>query len=245
MFVIIGFSFAVAADKTGTGRVSGKIMLKDSGPVADGMVLFFSYSIGPPPLEDKYMRAPEIIAGTNSSGLFSAVLPAGKYYIGCKKHRKEEWNGPPREGDLFFVKKDEEDIPELFIVKEGDHLNIDITAEDKPYKWPHVRKEITGIEGRIHDQHGNPVEDVVVFGYLNPEMGEGLSFVSDYTGIDGRYLLRVHKGGKFYLMVMGKFGSMSMGPEMMINQGEEADEKGVSVTTGNIVSNVDIEVRMP
>lgn len=246
LFVIgLLFTAAFAADNAGTGRVSGTIMLKDSGPMADGMVLFFSDSIGPPPLDNKYMRAPEIIAVTDSRGSFSAGLPAGRYYIGGNKHNQKKWNGPPRDGDLFFISKDDTDILVLYTVKAGESLNINITAEDKPYEWPDVRQGITGIEGRIHDMHGNPVNDAVVFGYLKPSMNEGLAFVSGYTDSDGKYLLRVHKGGNYYLMVMGEFGTVSTVSGMIINHGSDEVEDGINVATGEIMNNVDIALTIP
>jgi hypothetical protein len=245
LLIIMGYSFAVAADNTGRGSVSGKIVLKDSGPMVDGTVLFFDDSTGPPPLEDQYMRVPDRIAGTDSRGGFSAELPSGKYYIGVKKHRQKKWNGPPRGGDLFFIKKDGKNDPMLHIVKAGEKLNMNIAAEDKPYEWPVARHGITGIEGIINDLNGNPVEDVVVFGYLKPAMDGGLVFVSDYTDSNGKYLLRVDEGGKYYLMVMGEFGTLSTVSGMMINYGAEADEEGIDVTTGEIISNVDISIKIP
>ena len=163
----------------------------------------------------------------------------------CSSDLQKKWNGPPRDGDLFFIKKDVNDIPMRYVVKAGEQLNINITADDAPYKWQENRQGVAGIEGSIHDVHGRPVSDVVVFGYLKEAMDEGLSFVSGYTDSDGKYLLSVHEGGKYYLMVMGEFGTLSTASGMMINHGLKADEEGLEVTAGQIIDNVDIEVKIP
>ena len=71
---------------------------------------------------------------------------------------------------------------------------------------------------------------------------DGLAFVSDYTAGDGRYMVRVHKGGNYYLMIMGEFGSAFAASGMIISDnGKEADGS-IIVETGKINKQVDIKV---
>ena len=67
---------AVTADEVKTGQISGKMMTENGAPLSYGTVLFFSEAIGPPPLVNRYMRAPENITDTDGRGKFSAVLMA-------------------------------------------------------------------------------------------------------------------------------------------------------------------------
>ncbi len=246
LVLLIGFTTAevFSDDKVGTGRVSGEIIIEGIGPMANGTVLFFNDAKGPVPSEKMYMRTPEIIADTDSSGWFSITLPEGKYYIGSKKHFMKKWNGPPREGDLFFISKDETDIPKSYAVTRGSQISIKIVSENKLYTKPVASEGITAIEGIVSDIDGNPVEDVVVFAYLTSAMGDELAFVSDYTENDGRYMLRVHEGGKYYLMVMGEFGTVTQTSGMIISSDSEEIAEGINVTTGKIKDKVDIKVQL-
>jgi hypothetical protein len=93
--------------------------------------------------------------------------------------------------------------------------------------------------------HGNPVADVAVFAYVTSAMYEGLAFVSGYSSMDGRYMLRVHKGGTFYFMVMGEFGSLFPMSGMIISDNDKETPDGILVETGEIKKKVDIRMTMP
>ncbi len=229
-------------EKAGTGSISGKIMIRDSGPMADGTVLFFNDAKGPVPNEKLYMRAPEIIANTDTEGRFSITLPEGKYYIGGKKHLTGKWNGPPREGDLFFISMDETEMPKAYLLSKGDSISVNIESGNTPYARPDSMDGITAIEGIVSDINGNPVEDVVVFAYLTSVMGEELAFVSDYTENDGRYMLRVHEGGIYFLMVMGKFGTVTQNSGMIINYDSKEITDVLDVTSGKIKKDVNVKL---
>ncbi len=51
--------------------------------------------------------------------------------------------------------------------------------------------------------------------------------MSDYTGTDGKYSLRVNEGGTYYLMIMGGFGSVFSGSGMSVSYGGEEVDAGV------------------
>lgn len=245
MFFLIAFSASavVAAGKIETGRISGTVTVEGTGPVADGMVLFFSKAAGPPPDINKYMRTPEHVADTDSKGEFSTVLPAGTYYIGVTKRRTDKWGGPPREEDVFFISMDEGGARAYVVSKDG-HTDAGTISEIKQEEAAAV-EGITAIEGTMYDMNGNRLEDMVVFGYAESTMDKGPSFVSGYTGEDGGYVLRVHKGGTYYFMVMGKFGSLFPGAGMtVLEQGKEVSS-GITVGTGEIMKGVDIKVALP
>lgn len=239
----MGFFLTIVlyAEKAETCQVSGMMMLKDGTPVAAGTVLFFNEAAGPPPGKNRYMRTPENIAATDSKGGFSTELPVGKYYIGGMKYMTDKWGGPPREGDMFFISRDENGSPKIYVIEENGPINIVPVSEAATYERITAEKDITAIEGTVHDESGNPVEDVVVFAHWTPEM-DGLAFVSDYTAGDGRYMVRVHKGGNYYLMIMGEFGSAFAASGMIISDnGKEADGS-IIVETGKINKQVDIKV---
>jgi hypothetical protein len=247
LIFLIAFSasIVIAADEGKTGRISGTMMIKDGGPMADGTVLFFSAALGPPPVEKKYMRSAENIAVTDNAGKFSAVLPEGKYYIGGMKHITERWGGPPREGDIFVISKDEDGAPKSYLIKNGSRIDIGAVTDAAPYKETIATEGITAFEGTVRDMYGNPAKDVVVFAYVTSAMDEGLAFVSGYTDMDGRYMLRVHKGGTFYLMVMGDFGAVFPASGMTVSNDGKESSAGLTVKTGEIKKIIDIKLPVP
>lgn len=231
------------AGEAETCQVSGIMKMQDGSPVADGTVLFFSEKAGPPPHENKYMRIPENIADTDSTGKFSVELPVGKYYIGVMKYMTEKWGGPPREGDLFFISRDETGGPKIYVIEENGYIDIGPVPESATYDRITAEKDVTAIEGTVHDEYGNPVEDAVVFAHWTPAM-DGLAFVSDYTVGDGRYIIRVHKGGKYYLMIMGKFGSAFPMSGMAVSDNGKQVPAGINVNTGEMKRDVDIAIEV-
>lgn len=245
LLTIFAAAGVFAADEVTTGRITGKILIKDEGPMAEGTVMFFSYATGPPPLVKRYMRTPEHITDTDNAGKFSVLLPEGKYYIGGTKRSTDRWGGPPREGDFFFISRDENSNPALYVVKEGENTDAGLLTEETT-DWRTIAKEgITAIEGSVLDMSGNPLEDTVVFAYAASKVFESLGFVSDYTGPDGKYLLRVHEGGTYHLMLMGAFGSVFPASGMTVSVDGKESETGVIVVTGEIKKKVDIRLTNP
>ncbi len=56
------------------------------------------------------------------------------------------------------------------------------------------------------DRDEKPVKDAIVFAHISPLISGMPLFVSDRTGDDGKYMLRVDKGGEYYLRVRDVFG---------------------------------------
>ncbi len=236
-------STVFAADKKNTGQISGTIITIDREPLVKGTAVFFSAVIGPLPSTVKYMRMPDNVASTDSKGKFSTVLPEGSYYIGGMKHVTEARIGPPREGDIFFISNDENGIPKSYRVNKGTNDDLGIISETESAEQV-VKEEITAFEGTIRDKNGKPVKDAVVLAYSASTMDRGLTFASDYSNEDGRFLLKVHNGGKFYLNIIGQFGSLFYPSGITISGDLEDESGGVTVSTDKIRKNVDITMTM-
>ncbi len=232
---------SVYAQEKKTGRISGQLMIKDGGPMSDGAVFFFNDKAGPPPSSNRYWRVPDVIGYLDAEGKFSVELLEGKYYMGAVKRIGEKKVGPPDEGDYFYINEDKEGNPEAYIVKAGKSVNIGVRAEAEPFK-KETPPDITAIKGTIYEMGQKPVEGAIVFAYPSPNMLGLPLFVSDRTGKDGKYLLKVSQGGKYYLRVRDLYGG---GPPVagavMGAYGEKAPA-AVEVKTGNIEKGVDITV---
>ena len=249
LLVMICFSaISVSAEEVTTDSISGKILIRDGSMLAEGVVLFFNDMIGPPPDPDKYMRVPVNIANTDDDGRFTAKLPEGKYYIGVLKHIMGIMGAPPHEGDIFFISRDETGSPKAFSVEKGKHIEVNLLSEAIPYipyEGGTSGEGITAIEGSIYDMSGNPVEYAVVFAHMTSINDGGLSFISDWTDKNGRYLLRVHQGGVYYLRVEGLHGRALNKSGVVIGDKDIDVSGGIKVETGEIERGIDIKVIIP
>ena len=246
-FLALAFVFCTAitvcAAEVKTGTITGKMMIKNGGPLANGVVFFFNEASGPPPSPEKYWRVPDEIAGTDGEGNFKALLVEGKYYLGASKRTTGQEVGPPQEGDYFLPVMEEKGIPKTYRVDKGKVTDIGTIAEAVPFTKATIKTQngITSIEGTITDTDGKPLERAMVFAFLTPAMVGKPLFVSERTGTDGKYLLRVNQGGTYYLKIRDVYGGGA--PKVGGIMGGYGQDKPypVTVKTGTAVKGIDIK----
>ena len=99
---------------------------------------------------------------------------------------------------------------------------------------------ISAIEGSVTDSLGKPLENILVLAFTDAAMMGKPMFISEKTGKDGKYLLRVHQGGKYYLKIRSAYGGGAMQPgDIMGSYGKE-EPVAVELKTGAIVRGIDI-----
>lgn len=245
IFLMSDVISAQEAKEIKTSTITGQLMIKGDGPVAGGRVFFFNDASGPPPSKEKYWRIPDYVTDTDNSGKFSIELPEGKYYLGAIKTISGGKIGPPAEGDIFYAGTDEQGKPKTYIIKQGLKTDIGVISEAAPFKRSVVKfgDGITAIEGTVLDGAGKPVEGALVFAFLSPTMVGRPLFASDRTGKDGKYILRVHEGGKYYLRVRNVYGGGPPKAGEVIGDYGEKDAVAVALKSGEKVRGVNIKVR--
>jgi len=250
-FMVLAFSCAAlsagppnpegpAAAKTGT--INGQLLTTGGEPLAGGMVYFFNTTIGPPPNHEKYWRVPDVKKRLDNEGRFSIVLPEGKYYISATKKFTGKEIGPPREGDYYFISTDENGIPVAYSVKNNEQINLGKIAGALPFKsdTANFGKGISAIEGVVLDKGGNPVSGVFVVAFVSATMSRRPLFISDPTGKDGSFILRVHDSGAYFLKVRSMYGGGPPVPGEMIGIYGGKQPVAVSVKKGERLTGVTI-----
>jgi hypothetical protein len=214
---------------------------KGGAPLEGGLAFFFNKASGPPPLPDKYWRVPDEIAELDADGRFATELLEGTYYLGAIKRMASKDVGPPNEGDLYLIINNLPEKQRTITVKAGVAQDVGTIAEAIPYRKSFATEGITGIEGVVADPEGKPVPGVFVFAFLTPAMVGRPLFVSEKTGVDGKFLLRLAKEGSYYLKVKELYGG---GPPrqggIIGGYGEDAP-KAVEVKGGSIVKGIKIK----
>jgi hypothetical protein len=235
------------AEVAKTGSLIGQVMIKDGVPMANGVVFFFNSSTGPAPSADKYWRVPDEIIKTEADGKFRAKLEPGTYYVGVIQRKSGENIGPPKDGDLFLPFHGE-GAPKPFVVSNDSVTDMGVVTGALPFKKTsnQSKEGITAIEGKVTDSRGKPIKNAFVFAFMTPAMVGKPLFISERTGKDGKYILRVHQGGEFYLKIRNTYGGGAMkAGEIMGSYGQD---RAVAITTktGEIVKGINITgVRFP
>jgi hypothetical protein len=186
--------------------ISGQLMIGKT-PMMNGLVFLYDKSVGPPPSFVKYWRIPDHTFPADRDGKFSFEVPGGTYYLQATQKDPNADMGPAKVEEFNYIYGDAEGNPLPLIVSSGAKLNLGLL-----YAFPvspnlqQFDKGITALKGVVSDMEGKPVEGVMVFAYLSKDTSGRPVFVSTRTDIDGKYLLRVHDGGTFYLKVRSVMG---------------------------------------
>lgn len=245
MVCLVGVN--ATAEEVNTSSVTGKAMIKDGQPLTNGVVYIFNDVSGPPPSSDKYWRVPDEITTTDAVGKFSAKLLEGKYYIGIIKRINGSSGsgqeiGPLQEGDLFLPLNNDKGNPKLIIVASGKVTDLGTISGAYTYQ----RESVTAIEGKITDPDGKPVNKALVFAFVTPAMVGKPLFVSERTGKDGIYSLKVHQGGSYYLKVRDVYGGGALKAGDILGSYGQEKPLAVTVRTGETLHEVDIKgIRFP
>ncbi len=206
--------------------------------MTDGLVYIYNLATGPAPSRDKYWRVPDNVTKLDKEGRFTVNLVAGDYCVGAIKRQGPPQIGPPLEGDLLLLIPGDKGTPKKFSVKSGENLDIGINGGARPFTVPKVAKDITAIEGTIVDEEGKPIADALVLAFLTPTIVGKPLFVSEKSGKDGKFLLRVHDGGRFYLKLRGSYGGGPPNTGAVIDGKKEEPMQQVFVKSGNITKDV-------
>jgi len=225
------------------GTISGRVMLKEGGPLAGGRVLFFDSATGPAPEPDRFDRAPDIVRPIDEDGRFSVEIPVGKYYLGALKRVSGENIGPPSDGDYIFRSVDKKGRMKLYVIKQGGRVDVGTLKGAAPLKLGDIpdRTLDTTIEGAVYDAEGRPVAGAVVVAFLNPALQSKPLYVSGKTGADGIYVLHVVEG-TYYLKARNTFSSGPPEPGQIVGFYGEGTPEAIAVKAGEAKKGVDFKV---
>jgi hypothetical protein len=229
-----------------TGTVTGRLLLSDGRPLADGQVFFFAVkSPLEKPVIGKFWRVPDAAERVDGTGRFTIQLDAGSYYIGAIKRISADKLGPPETGDYLLPVHDTDGKYRVITVKNDSITDIgaikgiqQYNSKHAPYKGP-----LTAIEGRIVTTTGAPVKNMYVLAYIDPSMRGRPSFVSTSSDNEGRYQLRVDTGRTFYLKVRNIYaGGKPQTGSLVGVYGDFDQPTPVETKTSSTTSGIDIHV---
>lgn len=237
-------STVVLAQETSNGSLTGRLQTSKGAPLKDAIVFLFNDQSGPPPAPERYWRVPDEIVTSDQEGRFVALVPPGKYFIGAIKRQGDKEVGPPLPGDLFLTSIDDKGNPKRYQVGRGEQTDVGILAGAAPYKAETgvLREGNTAIEGTVVNRDGQPVRGASVFAFISPAMVGKPVFVSDKTGSDGRFVLRVWGSGNFFLKARDVYGGGPPKVGGVIGGYGDENPLPVAVKAGSITKGITVKV---
>lgn len=207
-----------------------------SVPLADARV--YIYREG----QDIYGPAETVSPATGPDGSFHLALAPGKYVAVVRKRASGDTAGPVMIGDYRS-----DPVPlEVAAGSAGVRLSLAATVKMANEKAFPARTGGggEGISGMVRDADGQPVAGVRVHVYDHIQMSERPKYVSEKTGIDGRYFVPVKHGGTYYLAARDRFGGPPQLGDLFGRYDEgTVDPSGVVVRKGDITRDIDITVQ--
>ncbi|SNB46788.1 carboxypeptidase-like regulatory domain-containing protein [Geobacter sp. DSM 9736] len=239
--VMLTAGLTLAAGEAATGTLSGKMMISTTTPMSEGMVYIYNLANGPAPSHERYWRVPDFVERLDKEGRFSLDLPAGEYCVGAIKRHGSTQIGPPQEGDHFLIGLDDKKIPKKYRLSKGEKLDLGVMAGALPFRALPVKQGVTAVEGTVQDPSGKPVEGVFIFAFVTPTVIGKPLFVSDRSDKDGKFLLRVHEGGTYFLKVRDSYGGGPPRGGSVLDGNKEGPMQKVSLKTGEVVRGVTLK----
>jgi hypothetical protein len=132
---------------------------------------------------------------TDKSGLFSVVLPEGKYWAVARLRKGTERYGPLMPGDKHSGEPVEIDLTSNSAI-EKDFIVADIREVTRLKKK--TREDYIKIKGRILDKNSSPVKMVYAIANKNKVITGMPDYLSAWTDDEGDYTLYIPRG-KYYI----------------------------------------------
>ncbi len=182
--VFLLISAALAADK---GILMGKIYDVEGRPVKGANVFVYN--------SPDVRRPADFISGhTDDSGVYSVVLPPGKYWVVARLKRSGGY-GPLMPGDKHSGDPQDIDLTKGGTV-ETDFKIADI--KEAALMRARKRENCIKITGRITDEKGAPLKAAYAFAGKDRRISGIPAYLSAWADGEGRFTLYVPRG-KYYI----------------------------------------------
>lgn len=251
--VVMLSSISVASEISGQGNdnqtkigiIAGQVVIKGKTPLAEGTILLFDDSFGPPPSREKYWRVPDIIGEMDQDGKFYFGIPEGKYYLIAIDKNSIKGFSPPVVDTWFYYEADSKGEPKKITVNGGTRTNLAVISTAFPFSRKMVRsdKGITAAEGVVIDTDGKAVEGALVLAFAIPNMQPRPLFVSERTGKDGKFIIRTHDGGNYSLRVRSIYGGGPPATGEFVGSNGPIDSLPVTLKKGEKLNGLILKVR--
>jgi hypothetical protein len=192
------FLFSCAAvppvPQTASG-IEGWVAMKDGGQPAAGAYVYVYRD-----MTKNLVGVSDFTSGpADGKGAYRLELPPGRYGVVARRRASGEKFAPIATGDEY----DNRPGMGMVEVRPGAFTRVDFALitmrEPMFFKRGHENVGDTGVRGRITDEKGAPVGGAFAIAYAGSDMKRLPRFASMISGSDGRYVLYLPAGGRYWL----------------------------------------------
>lgn len=237
---LLFFNNSYAVDNKKEVLVTGKIYYSNQDKYI-GVISFFDVERPPKPDPNYYIRVPDYAFELKEDGKFEGKILEGSYYINVLLNKTGK-KVPIEKGDSFYIFKDGEES-KIFNIKCDLLCNLG-DLEIFPIRFNEFKIK-TAIEGVILDENSKPVEGVYVFAMPDNNITQKPLYVSELpSDKNGKFILRLAKGGRYFLKARNQVGSSQIpNTETILGiYGEKDSPRFIDIKDDEIVKNVEIKV---
>jgi hypothetical protein len=222
-FLLFLWASVAIANENNTGQISGAWIPRNSRPISGAHIYAFNTNSGPPPLLyaldsksllERSRRVPDAQSISSNEGKFLLELVEGTYYLLARKNSEGDISGPPKDGELYGLSRGKKGEPVKYVVKRGKVTKIGALRHASVFKSPITKTttgtipdtENTAITGMLKALDGTPLFNAIVLVYDNQEIKGKPIYVSQPTGKDGKYIVKIDKEGTYFVAVRVEYG---------------------------------------
>jgi outer membrane protein OmpA-like peptidoglycan-associated protein len=211
LFCLMLLSFQVIPARAGLpgfmledmGTLSGQLFVNDK-PLTNAIIAFFPTQRGLPPISMEMRSIPEFLGQANGEGKFSIKLLAGNYFLGMLIRENNKKAGPPMPGEPFYFAAEPSGALRQFKIGNRELLEVGRVDGAKPETFKEASDTFT-IKGAVVDAQGQPYPNVLVFAKTDMSQPRP-DFISERTGEDGLFTIRLPAGRNYYLFARPNIG---------------------------------------
>ncbi|MGE4342700.1 MAG: hypothetical protein AB7F20_00215 [Geoalkalibacter sp.] len=245
LFFLLSLS-ATAAQQSPQGSVKGRVAVDGESADISGVAALWDVASGKVPDPRRYIVVPAAVTPLSAEGHFELKATPGKYYLGAIVRKTAgPVVGPPRPGDRVMMSPDAQGGSLKVEIKEGETLDVGLQQAGWIYEGfaPEAELALTGV---VRDVSGKPVSGLLVFAFADAAMSTQPVAVSDRTGEDGVYLLRLNGSRPVFLRARESYGGGPLAGGGYVGVYGGRDPQAVKPPEKGQVSGLDIEVlRLP
>lgn len=181
------------------GILKGKVF-QNNKPMPRAIIALFSVAGGNPPDQGSTRRVPDGLIKVEEDGSFMVELVPGKFYLGAVSRSDDRRRmGPPSPDEEFFFARQKDGELRQFEIVGGQITDSGTLRGIMPEFFPEIEDHFT-VSGTIYNEKGKPFPKVLVLVRRELTIPRPL-FISERTGSDGKFELKLPAGIPYYLVV--------------------------------------------
>jgi hypothetical protein len=238
----LAIPLTASAQQPPQGAVKGRVAVAGDIGGLRGVAALWDVASGKVPDPRRYILVPAAVAPLSADGRFELKATPGEYYLGAiVRTTIGPVVGPPRPGDRVMMSPDAQGGSLKIEIEGGETLDVGLQQGGWIYEGfaPEADLALTGV---VRDVDGKPVSGLLVFAFADAAMSTQPVAVSERTGGDGIYLLRLNRSRPVFLRARESYGGGPLAGGGYVGVYGGRDPRPVTPPEKGLMTGLDIQV---